>query len=65
MKKLFSQQELACLPLGFQFFTEQVPLKKPDLKETLKVTKIDFYQTDQYQTYNHYKPISKIVVLSL
>ena len=63
MEKLFSDEELAYLPIGFQFFIKpQVQsITKNDFQEVPKFIKIDFYNTDKYKVHSPYKSISKIV----
>lgn len=64
MEKLFTDEELAYLPIGFQFFvkppevTETIP---PEYQEKEKFVKINHYQTDKYKVHTHYKPLSKII----
>ena len=63
MEKLFTDEELSYLPLGFQFFVK--PNKnlntQLEFQEKENCVKTDFYQTPQYQTDSHYKPLSKII----
>ena len=63
MEKLFSDKELAYLPIGFQFFIKPPtqPIIKNDFQEAPKFIKIDFYNTDKYRSHSPSKPISKIV----
>jgi hypothetical protein len=63
MEKLFSDAELAYLPLGFQFFIkpDETPRPTPEFQETEKFVKIDYYNTDKYKGHTHYKPLSKII----
>lgn len=63
MEQLFSDEELAYLPIGFQFFIKpQVQsVIKNDFQEVPKLIKIDFYNTDKYKVHSPYKSISKIV----
>ena len=63
MERLFSDEELSYLPIGFQFFTK--PLKtvkqQPEFQEKEKFIKIDYYNTDKYKVHTHYKPLCKII----
>ncbi len=63
MERLFSDEELAYLPIGFQFFVkpDETPKPIPEFQEKEKFVKIDYYNTDKYKVHTHYKPISKIV----
>jgi hypothetical protein len=63
MERLFSDEELAYLPIGFQFFVkpDETPRPIPEFQEKEKFVKICHYQTDKYKVYTHYKPLSKIV----
>jgi hypothetical protein len=64
MERLFTDEELAYLPIGFQFF-----VKPPEVQECVpveyqekdKFTKIEHYNTDKYKVHPHYKPLSKII----
>ena len=60
-RKLFTSNELRVLPIGFQFFKFR---KEPILQkneESHKVVTIKAYNSNAYRTFNHYKPLSKII----
>ena len=63
MERLFSDEELAYLPIGFQFFVkpDEMPRPIPEFQEKGKFVKIDHYNTDKYKAHPHYKPLSKII----
>jgi hypothetical protein len=63
MERLFSDEELAYLPIGFQFFVKPdvTPKPVPEFQEKEKFVKIDYYNTDKYKVHTHYKPLCKIV----
>ncbi len=64
MERLFSDEELAYLPIGFQFFVkppENVEQPTPEYQEKEKFVKINYYQTDKYKVHTHHKPLSKII----
>ena len=60
---LIDEKDIGKFPLTFQFI-KATPIRqneKSAWQESKKFIAIDFYQTDQFQTFSHYKPISKIV----
>jgi hypothetical protein len=66
MERLFSDEELAYLPIGFQFFVKsgETPRPTPEFQEKVKFIKINYYNTDKYKLYGHYKPLSKIIKIT-
>lgn len=60
--QITDRETLTRLPIIFQEL-KITPLRKQviEWEEKSKFTKIDFYQTPQYKTDSHYKPLSKIV----
>lgn len=63
MERLFSDEELAYLPIGFQFFVkpDETPRTILEFQEKEKFVKIEHYNTDKYKVHPHYKPLSKII----
>ncbi len=64
MEKLFTDEELSYLPIGFQFFVKPLEEKeppKPEYQEKQKFININYYNTDKYPVHTHYKPLSKII----
>jgi hypothetical protein len=63
-ERLFTDEELAYLPIGFQFFVKPPEMENCDpieYQEEQKFVKIHHYQTDKYMTHSYYKPLSKII----
>ncbi len=60
-RKLFTSNELRILPIGFQFFKfgKETILQKNE--ESHKIITIKTYNSNAYRTFNHYKPLSKII----
>ena len=67
MERLFTDEELSYLPIGFQFFIKPDESVKPlpEFQEKEKFVKIEYYNTEQYKVHTHYKPISKMVKTQL
>lgn len=63
MERLFSDDELSYLPIGFQFFIKppETIKQQPEFQEKEKFVKIDYYNTDKYKVHTSYKPLSKII----
>ena len=63
MERLFSDEELAYLPIGFQFFMKphNHSVITTEFQEQFKIVHIDYYNTNSYKVDSHYKPLSKII----
>ena len=64
MEKLFTDEELGYLPIGFQFFVKPPEMIESPIGEFLekeKFIKIDYYNTSKYKGHTHHKPLSKII----
>jgi hypothetical protein len=60
MERLFTNEALGFLPIGFQFFVKP-PEEMKYLNNPEKRVKIDYYNTDKYKVQGYHKPISKII----
>ncbi len=63
MEKLFTDEELEFLPIGFQFFVkpDMTPKATPEFQEQAKFININYYSTSKYKVHTHNKPLSKII----